>query len=129
MHPKTHKKWQCYLNKTKQKLYSYCIYCIFVCILVWMMHEYYPCCFLFFYEFCLCYKKKNFNHCAHTHTHTHIQKGKILEPVYRTSKEMERVDRDVFVWDSRKTRGHEKKTLKMITCKRQNKYSFPNRSV
>ena len=38
--------------------------------------------------------------------------------VYRASKCLEKIDRDLFVWDDRTRRGHEKK-LKRTACKRQ----------
>ena len=35
---------------------------------------------------------------------------------------------DLFVWDDRTTRGHEKK-LRRTTCRIDKKYSFPYRSI
>ena len=44
-----------------------------------------------------------------------------LIAVYRASKGLENIVReDLFVWDNRTTRGHEKK-LKRTTCKRDKK--------
>ena len=50
--------------------------------------------------------------------------------VYRFSKGLEEISReDIFVWDDRNARGHEKK-LKKTTCKRDiKKYSFPYRCI
>ena len=49
--------------------------------------------------------------------------------VYRASKDLERIDtEDLFVWNDRNTRGHEKK-LKRTICMRQKNYSFPYRII
>ena len=53
-----------------------------------------------------------------------------LIAIYRAANEMEKVDRsDLFLWDSRNTRGHGKK-LRMDRCRRDiKKFSFPQRSI
>ena len=53
-----------------------------------------------------------------------------LIAVYRAANEMEKVDRsDLFLWDSRNTRGHGKK-FRMDRCRRDiKKFSFPQRSI
>ena len=50
--------------------------------------------------------------------------------MFKASKELEKVDReDLFNWDQRNTRGHDKK-LKMTTCRRNiKKFSFPSRTI
>ena len=49
--------------------------------------------------------------------------------VYRASIGLEKTDReDLFVWDDRNARGHEKK-LKRTTCKRDIKNCFPYRNI
>ena len=40
-----------------------------------------------------------------------------------------KVDRDLFVWDSRDTRGHVKNVVKNTCKKDTNKYIFPYRSI
>ena len=53
-----------------------------------------------------------------------------LIAIYRALKGKDKVDKDdLFVRDSRDTRGHDMK-LKKTTCRRDiKKYSFPNRSI
>ena len=51
--------------------------------------------------------------------------------VYKASKGLEKIGReDLFVWNNRNIKGHEKK-LKRTACKRdkKKKYSFPYRSI
>ena len=52
-----------------------------------------------------------------------------LIAIYRAANEMEKVDRsDLFLWDSRNTRGHGKK-LRMDRCRRDIKNSAFRREV
>ena len=57
------------------------------------------------------------------------ERGDFIAP-YRASTGLKKFDReDLFVWDDRNARGHEKKPKRMTYKKDINKYSFLYRSL